>query len=132
VRPTDDAGPVLEALFVDGQGLLVPVRGRTMDPALVEGDIAVIAPFLGLPRPGMIVLARDASSALAIRRLVGIDIGARRRVYRLRGDSRSTPEAGVLRENLLGRVIAVVRDGRRVPIDDSRFAPLRVRRARAS
>ena len=117
---------------MDGQGLLVPVRGRSMGPALVEGDVAVIAPFLGLPRPGMIVLARDSSSALSVRRLVGIDKGALRRVYRLQGDSGNTPETAVLRENLLGRVIAVVRDGRRLPIDDSPPSPALVRGARAS
>ena len=47
-----DALPVLDALLSEGHGMHVPVRGRSMRPALVDGDVAVVAPFLGLPRPG--------------------------------------------------------------------------------
>ena len=115
-----DALPVLEALLSDGHGMLVPVRGRTMRPALVEGDLAVVAPFLGLPRPGQLVLARVAGNILVVHRLVDVELGQGRRIYRLQGDAEAAPDVGVLREDLLGRVIAVVRDGRRLPIHPPR------------
>ncbi len=118
-----DALPVLDAILSEGHGMLVPVRGRSMRPALVEGDVAVVAPFLGLPRPGQLVLARGAGNVLVVHRLVDIEMGTGRRIYRLQGDAEAAPDTGVLREDLLGRVIAVVRDGRRLPIDHPSFAP---------
>ncbi|HEX9428662.1 MAG TPA: S24/S26 family peptidase, partial [Candidatus Polarisedimenticolia bacterium] len=55
-----DAGPVLEALLDLGGTALVPVRGDSMRPTLIDGDRILVAPFLGLPEPGQIVLARVA------------------------------------------------------------------------
>lgn len=118
-----EAAPVLDALLQGGHAALIPVTGASMRPALVQGDMVVISPFLGLPKPGQIVLARTAPGLLLVHRLVGVDMRAGRRVYRLQGDAGKAPDAGVLRENLLGRVTAVVRDGRRLSIDDPRFAP---------
>ena len=117
-----DALPVLDALLTDGHGWLVPVRGHSMLPALREGDVAVVAPFLGLPRLGQIVLARGAANLLLVHRLVDVEMRLGRRVYRLQGDAERAPDAGVLREDLLGRVIAVVRDGRRLSVTDPSFA----------
>jgi len=118
-----EALPVLDALLSDGHGLLVPVRGRSMLPALREGDVAVIAPFLGLPRLGQMVLARGAPDLLLVHRLVDVEMQSGRRVYRLQGDNEMAPDAGVLREDLLGRVISVVRDGRRLSADEPAFDP---------
>jgi len=118
-----EALPVLDALLSDGHGMLLPVRGRSMRPALREGDVVVVAPFLGLPDPGQIVLARAAGGLLVVHRLVDVEMRSGRRVYRLQGDAETAPDAGVLREDLLGRVIAVVRDGRRWPADDPSFYP---------
>jgi polysaccharide export outer membrane protein len=118
-----EAAPVLDALLLGGHAALVPVRGASMRPALVQGDVAVVSPFLGLPRPGQIVLARSSPDLLVVHRLVLVEMRAGRRVYRLQGDAEGGPDAGVLREDLLGRVTAVVRNGRRLPIDDPCFAP---------
>ena len=118
-----EAAPVLEALLLGGHAALVPVTGASMRPALVQGDVVVVSPFLGLPRPGQIVLARTTPHLLVVHRLIDVEMRAGRRMYRLQGDAEKAPDAGVLREDLLGRVTAVVRDGRRLPIDDPRFAP---------
>ena len=83
----------------------------------------MVAPFLGLPRPGQLVLARAAGNVLVVHRLVDVEMGTACRIYRLQGDAEIAPDTGVLREDLLGRVIAVVRDGRRLPIEDPSFAP---------
>ncbi|MFQ5876154.1 MAG: SLBB domain-containing protein [Acidobacteriota bacterium] len=111
------AGPVLDALLGAGSGVLVPVRGDSMRPALAGGDHVLVAPFLGLPRPGQIVLARRADG-LVVHRLRRIEWRDGRRLYRLQGDALPYPDAGVLREDLMGRVVAVVRDGRRIDLDD--------------
>ena len=118
-----DALPVLDALLSDGHSTLVPVRGASMRPALIEGDVVVVSPFLGLPRPGQIVLARTDRDRLVVHRLVAVEWGGPRRVYRLQGDAEQAPDTGVLREHLLGRVTAVVRNGLRLPIEDPAFAP---------
>jgi len=118
-----EAAPVLDALLLGGHAALVPVTGSSMRPALVRGDVVVVSPFLGLPRLGQIVVARPRPDVLIVHRLVDVEMRAGRRIYRLQGDAEPAPDAGLLREALLGRVTAVVRDGRRLPIEDARFAP---------
>jgi len=118
-----DALPVLDALLSDGHGMLVPVRGRSMHPTLGERDVVVVAPFLGLPRSGQIVLARGPAGLLVLHRLIDVEMRSGRRLYLLQGDAEPAPDAAVLREDLLGRVIAVVRDGRRWSADDTAFSP---------
>ena len=118
-----DALPVLDALLSDGHSTLVPVRGASMRPALIEGDVVVVSPFLGLPRPGQIVLARTAGGPLVVHRLVDVELQSGRRLYRLKGDTETGADAGVLREELYGRLIAVERDGQCLDADDPAFAP---------
>jgi hypothetical protein len=106
-----DAAPVIEAILADGHARRLPVRGVGMHPALREGDVAVIAPFLGLPRIGQIVLARAAGGLLVVHRLIDVELQSGRRLYRLKGDAEAGAGAGVMREELYGRLIAVERDG---------------------
>lgn len=113
-----DATPVLEALLDFGGAALVPVRGGSMHPTLRDGDRVVVAPFLGLPEPGQIVLARVADNLIA-HRLVSIEMQTGRRLYRLQGEHEPGYDAGALREDILGRVVAVLRQNRRIEIDDS-------------
>lgn len=119
-----EAEPILDALLSDGHLTFVPVRGRSMRPALVDGDTVVIGMFLGLPRPGQIVLAR-VEGILVVHRLVAVEMRDGRRRYRLQGDAEPEKNAAVTRENLLGRAVAIVRDGIRLPIEDD---PRAVRR----
>ncbi len=122
-----DAGPVLEALLDLGGTALVPVRGDSMRPTLIDGDRILVAPFLGLPEPGQIVLARVAGLLVA-HRLISIRMQAGRRQYRLQGEHEPGYDAAVLREEILGRVVAAVRQGRRIEIDDSGAARRRALR----
>jgi polysaccharide export outer membrane protein len=113
-----DAETVLCALLEAGRMLTVPVSGESMRPTLLPGDAVEVAPFLGLPRPGQIVMARLAGVLVAHRlRRVGMRKG--RRLYRLQGDAERSPDRGILREDLLGRVVAVIRQGRRLELDES-------------
>jgi len=116
-----DAAPVLEALLEMGATASLPVSGTSMEPALRAGDLAVIAPFLGLPRPGQIVLARVSGRLLA-HRLVEVTLREGRRIYRLQGDAEPGMDGAVRREDLLGRVVAIVRQGRRLEVDDGPLA----------
>lgn len=113
--------PVLEALLEGGISAGVPVNGQSMLPTLRPGDRIVIAPFLGLPAPGQIVATRTAAGVVA-HRLVQVDWRDGRRLYRTQGDALNYLDAGVTREDLLGRVVTIVRAGERLPIDDSPWA----------
>jgi peptidase S24-like protein len=103
---------ILEALL-EATGLgSVTVDGSYMLPTLGPGDLALVVPFLGLPRSGQIVAARIAGTVV-IRRLKSIEFLGGRRLYRLRGETRECPTTAVRREDLLGRVGSAVRQGRR-------------------
>ena len=108
---------VREALLDPGQAMIVPADDTVMRPSLLPGDLMVVAPFLGLPREGQIVVAR-VSGRLAARRLAGVEMVAGRRRYKLRGEAVAARGEGVRREDLLGRVVAVVRHGLRMPVND--------------
>jgi len=141
-----EALPVLDALLSDGHGMLLPVRGRSMRPALREGDVVVVAPFLGLPDPGQIVLARAAgrvSTALADARIVrrqacyrpvtddGLPLIGR--VPGLRGAYVATGHGpwGILNAPATGLALAeLVADGAASLIDLRAFDPARLPAAR--
>lgn len=120
-----EAEPVLEALLDGGAGLCLPVRGASMLPTLRPGDRIVVAPCLGLPRPGQIVLRRD-DAGLVAHRLVSVEMRDGRRIYRTQGDAERGLDAGCRREAILGRVVAFLRGGSLQPIDES---PAALRRA---
>ena len=117
--------PVLEALLEDGPAVAVPAQGHSMRPTILPGDRLVVAPFLGLPRPGQIVLVRR-DGILVAHRLIDVEITPTGRLYRLQGDGEIAPDRPVRRQEILGRITAVVRQGRRLPIDES---PKALRRA---
>jgi len=120
-RDDREAGPVLEALLEGGLAVGMPVTGRSMMPTLLPGDRIVVAPFLGLPAPGQIVVARAAAGIVA-HRLVTVELRDGRRLYRTQGDAENGLDAGVRRESLIGRVVEVLRGGQRLPLDDSPWA----------
>jgi polysaccharide export outer membrane protein len=113
--------PVLEALLQGGLDVSLPVRGDSMRPTLLPGDRIVVAPCLGLPRPGEI-LVRRAAAGIVAHRLVTVAMEEGRRLYRTQGDNEAGLDDGCRREELLGRVVAVLRDGHTLPIDDSAVA----------
>ncbi len=119
---------LLETLLEAGFRGAVPVTDGAMHPAVQAGDGVIATPFLGLPQPGQIVLARR-DETLLVRRLVGIKMRHGRRRYLLRSDSAREPVAALLREDLLGRVVAVVRQGMHRPLDDAGVIPPRARGA---
>ncbi|HZN02800.1 MAG TPA: SLBB domain-containing protein [Candidatus Polarisedimenticolia bacterium] len=123
---TIEAEPVLAALLEGGLDVSLPVSGRSMLPTLRPGDRIIVAPCLGLPRPGAILVRRDPAAGFVAHRLVLVEMVDGRRLYRMQGDHEAGLDAGCRREDLMGRVTAVVRDGALLPIDDS---PLARRRA---
>jgi len=110
--------PVLEALLEEGASVGLPAGGHSMEPTIRPGDRLIVVPFLGLPRPGQIALVRRDGIQVA-HRLIEVEITITGRRYRLQGDAEAAPDTLVRRQDLMGRVTEVVRDGRRLPIDES-------------
>ena len=122
------AEPVLAALLEGGVLCALDVTGSSMEPTLRHGDRILVAPFLGLPQPGQIVLARQASGLLVAHRLVEVAFASGRRRYLLQGDHEKGIDAAVLREDLIGRVAQVERAGSLFDVDDGPAARRRALR----
>ena len=60
-----------------------------------------------------------AAAGIVAHRLVLVEMRDGRRLYRTQGDGENGLDAGVTREQLMGRVVEVIRDGARLPVDDS-------------
>src|SRR5262249_509612 len=58
-----------------------------------------------------------------VRRLLDVLMSAGRRSYLLGADDRPQRRDAVLREDLVGRVAAIIRDGRRMPVDEPSERP---------
>jgi hypothetical protein len=117
--------PVLESLLEDGARPGAEASGCGMEPTIRPGDRLVIVPFLGLPRPGQIV-AVDRGGRLVVRRLIEVTVSSAGRLYRLQGDAEAAPGLPARRRDLLGRITALVRQGRPMTIDESPAALRRV------
>jgi phage repressor protein C with HTH and peptisase S24 domain len=118
---------LLDVLLEAGLTGGVLVAGDEMLPTLQHNDQVIVAPFLGLPRPGQIVMART-EGFVVVRRLTEVRMERGRRRYCLRADAAPGRILACLREDLSGRVIALVRQGIYRRLDDSPSAGRRALR----
>jgi hypothetical protein len=101
-----------------------------MLPTIRDGDTLIVEPAaIGQVRVGDIVLYKSGTALIAHR----VESIARKSSaaasLRLRGDASESPDAPVLREQVIGRVVAVERGGRRIGLNDSPWGLIgRVRR----
>ncbi len=100
--------PILRAALERGQRVRMTVNGRSMLPFLRDGDVVEIAPMPPAPTLGSVVLAQLANERYPLHRLVA-QCGA---AWLLRGDNSGAPDGVVPRENLVGVVTRVERNGR--------------------
>jgi len=113
----DETELLLDVILEAGLTGSIPVASDAMRPLLERDDRVIVTPFLGLPCPGQMVLARH-EGRVVVRRLVDVRLSAGRRRYCLQADSGPAPEIEVLREDLLGRPSAVLRRGVISPLED--------------
>ncbi len=109
----------LRALLVLGRAVLergVPFRfraaGTSMSPFIRDGDVLTVAPLAGSrPRLGEVVaFVHPNSGKLAVHRVVATRDAARL----LQGDAALEPDGWIRPTDILGRVIAIERNHRRV------------------
>jgi hypothetical protein len=103
---------LLEDLLLRGYPVRFRADGRSMDPAIRDGEVITVEPLGGLPvRIGEVVLYRHGRAAIA-HRVVRVRSSAGRIVeLRLRGDAAGACDAPVAPGQVLGRVVAVERAG---------------------
>ncbi|MBR4726858.1 MAG: S24/S26 family peptidase [Clostridia bacterium] len=106
----DDAS-ITVALIAEGHAVRLTPQGVSMRP-LLDGktDSVVVGPLQGDPKPGDLVLFREAGGLLAVHRVLCVrgESGA----CDLLGDGNITPERDVPLRNVFGRVERICRRGR--------------------
>ena len=112
-----DTDLLLDVLLEAGLSGSIPVTDDGMRPTIGRDDRVIVTPFLGLPRPGQIVMARH-QGRIVVRRLVEVRMAGGRRRYCLSADAAPGRTLAVLREDLIGRPAAILRRGILCPLDD--------------
>jgi signal peptidase I len=120
-------------LLASGYGLRFRATGRSMYPAIAEGEIITVERIAAEDvRLGDILLVRVQKSVIA-HRVEKIWRDHNRVTYLvLRGDAAEYCDEPVLPEHVLGRVVAVDRQGRRINMAGGRVRLLRRLRTYAS
>jgi signal peptidase I len=98
----------------------VPIRGRSMFPALRSGDVVRVEPNLASIGPGVIVVFRQGGDLIAHRVLRTWQVGQGRRAYLTQGDRCSYSDPPLEADRILGQVVGVWRNGRYRPVGDWR------------
>jgi len=111
---------VVESLLARGCHVRFRASGRSMQPAILDGETVILAPIgTREPRRGDVVLSNQ-SGRLVAHRLVGFGTAAGGRTMALlRGDASASCDPPVGREAILGMVVAVDRDGRSIDLASS-------------
>ena len=104
------------ALLAEGKEIRMRMGGHSMFPFLLPGDVASIVsvPFSNLCVGDVVVFDRgDRWVAHRLIRIEGTDKGVR---YITQGDSCLRADRSFGQEHLMGRVIAVLRNGHVIPV----------------
>jgi signal peptidase I len=116
IAATTQFAAVVESVVDSGLSVRFRACGDSMAPAILNGDIITVAPVaLADVARGDILLYRDGDRVLA-HRLVGLTANDDQRRFRLRGDANLGCDRPVVTAQIVGRVTAIERDGRAVPM----------------
>ena len=105
-------GELSRAVLERGASFRFRAMGGSMYPMIENGDVLTVAP-LGrrAVSPGDVVEFRHPGhGGLRVHRVVG----RRNNTYLVQGDGRTEPDGWIPRENILGRVTEITRQGRRI------------------
>jgi len=104
---------VLADLLVSGKTVRFTAPGHSMHPVIRHGDVLLVAPLKHLARIGDILLYLACGRPVA-HRLIAVESEGNDAVLLLKGDSAAFPDLPVRPDQMLGRVFAVERRGRRI------------------
>lgn len=109
---------VIEALLSGGLPVRFRAPGWSMHPTIRNGDAITVVPLGESPiQVGDVVLYRRGRAAIAHRVIRVQSASGRSGAFVLRGDAAISCDRPVQFAQLLGRVLAIERDGRRVRLD---------------
>jgi len=105
---------LVESLLARGTRVRLAVGGHSMAPRLRDNDVVTIEPLAGTRvRFGELVLFRDAGGALVLHRVLRLWRGH----LQTRGDASIRLDPVITREQVLGRVSRIERDGRGIDLE---------------
>jgi signal peptidase I len=124
VRDSHLLTSVIEKALTIGTIVRFRAEGTSMHPTIRDGEaISIAAVFPDEVVRGDVLLCRHSTRVMA-HRVVGVATRGAGRVFELRGDAKAACDAPVGADDVIGRVIAVRRNGRLVRLS-GRAARLR-------
>jgi len=110
--------PIITEKISSGGEVSIPITGSSMYPTLKQGrDYAVLFKAPEHLKKGDIPFYRRENGRFVLHRVVGEDENG----YILCGDNQTEKEYGVKHEQVIAVLIAVERDGKRIPVNSSEF-----------
>lgn len=104
-----------------GYGIRFRPGGHSMHPAIKDGESVTVEPVrAGDVKRGDIILYRTERGLIAHRVVTIRATGAGGRTFHLRGDASDSCDAPVSEQQILGKVVAVERDGRNANLSGTR------------
>jgi signal peptidase len=106
---------ILADLLASGNTVRFTAPGGSMHPVIRHGDVLLVDPLDRPARAGDILLYLACGRPVA-HRLIAIAPGKDGPALILKGDSAACPDLPVRSDQVLGRVVAVEREGRRIDL----------------
>ena len=105
-------GELSRAVLERGVSFRFRALGGSMYPMIENGDVLTVAPLgrRALSPGDVVEFLHPGHGGLRVHRVVGRKNGA----YLVQGDGVTEPDGWILRENILGRVTEITRQGRRI------------------
>lgn len=121
IRMSEAFQELSASLLADGYGIRFRAHGTSMLPLISDGEVIIVEPLPARRiKRGDILLYLRGRGVIA-HRVVKIEkANGQPRRFTLRGDTSATADAPVTAAEILGRVCAVERDGRRIALSGMR------------
>jgi signal peptidase I len=106
----------LDAWGRAGQQHLIPISGRSMLPAIHDGDHALVSHGCAGVRPGDVIVFRHTGTLIA-HRVLRIERGDDGPTFVTKGDNAPQFDPRLSADEIVGRVLAIERGGRHTSLD---------------
>lgn len=119
--PLRDLAALAAEVLGQGGHFSFTARGTSMLPFIRTGDTLIVAPVDATAlQPGDVILFQPDANRVVAHRVVQREIEGEHVHYKLRGDASAGPAECVLPEQVLGRVLRIVRGSRTIDLDHAR------------